>query len=79
MMKRARTNTSNVRIISEVRDDLRLINHLDETISALKSLKLAHITYTNTDDMISYHINRAIEYCNRLKDETYKRINGNED
>lgn len=57
-------------------DDVSYYDYLCRLVSELKSLKIAHIVYAGTDDMISYSIGKAIEYCERELSDIKSRMSG---
>lgn len=56
-----------------------LYSHMCEMKSELQKMVLVHETYVRTQDMFSYHLRRAIEYCDRELREIEKRAKIDED
>lgn len=56
--------------------DIDQYQYLTSMVSELKNMKLYHEAYAGTHDMISFHLGKAIEYCERNIKEIEERSQG---
>lgn len=59
--------------------DAESYDYLSLLESQLKVMILEHDIYALAPDMISYHLKKALDYCERLKNELTKRVHFDED